>query len=119
MDILSVRYRRLQSSKYDYGHTAIEAEARVEEGETPTDALTKLRAFVDAEVAGVADAEKLIRSIDQLQREIRSLERSREELVADVRRGRAVISEHKQIGRLAREAGLDQAADKLPDGIPF
>ncbi|WP_380873644.1 hypothetical protein ACFB49_42890 [Sphingomonas sp. DBB INV C78] len=119
MKITTVRFRRLESHKHGYGHDAIEAEASVEDGETADEALSALQAWVLARLKQEAEISNHIWSLERLQDNVSSYERTLAGLKKDVERGRKVISDHEKLADLAREHGLDAQASQLGDGVPF
>lgn len=118
MRITAIRYRRLQSHEFGYGHDAVEAEAQIDEGEDAETALDELKAWVQNKLNKSELTRKLSTDLNDLANEVRSLEATRDRLLGEIKANRKIIVEHESLAALAREKGID-AGNLIDDGIPF
>lgn len=118
MKITVVRFRRLQSHDRGYGHDAVEAEAQVEDGETPEEAIDTLKGWVAAQLSHLKKTSELTHSLTQLMTDVKYYEGSLARVQQQIEYNRKILREHDKLAELARANGLDFEADQL-DGIPF
>lgn len=120
MKITAIRYRRLKSQTVGYGHEAVEAEAQVEDGEAPDDALSALKAWVDRHVDAALRHEYNARRAEELANRVAGLESDRDRLRSEVERNREILRQHSKLADLARANGMGEQADLLNgEEIPF
>jgi hypothetical protein len=120
MKITVIRYRRLQSHEFGYGHDAVEAEAQIDEGEDAESALGELKLWVNQRLDGIREVDRHVRTLQTLREQVVSHENERDQLAREIKANRKVIAEHENLAALARENGIDvEAANLIDDGIPF
>ena len=119
MHITTIRVRRLVSGT-GYNHYALEAEARVDDGEEPEDVRERLTNWVDDELRREKALDKMRGDAQSLAYDIKNLERSRDAIRADIARGNKVIEAHESLKQLANEAMLNiPGIVNLGDDLPF
>lgn len=107
MKIVAVRYRKLVSGP-GFSNQAVEAEANLEEGETPEDALFNLSAWVQVQLNGGAACV----DVEALRVEVESLMRQRQQLCVSVATARAELQN-------LREQIAEASGDDLDITLPF
>jgi hypothetical protein len=111
-----IRVHKLMSGP-GYNNHAIAAEAEVPEGADPVVVREELTAWVDAQLRGAREVDDLREVLQAYREQVRSLERTRDGLRADVDRGRAILKNHTKLREHAEANGMD--VGELGELLPF
>lgn len=118
LKITAVRVRKLMSGP-GYNHHAVEAEARVDDGDDAAEVRERLTAWVDGELRGHREIEELSAHRDMLRSDVVRLEDQRDALRKDIAKGTKIIAEHDKLRGMAEAAGLGDVVRELGDPMPF
>ncbi|MDB5552161.1 MAG: hypothetical protein JWL86_2145 [Rhizobium sp.] len=119
MKITTIRFRRLRSHDRGYGHDAVEAEAEVQLGETPDEAFSALKAWVDAKLTEEREIGRINGDLQSLRQQLEHETRDRDRLKKEAEEWRAIARSNADFLELARKAGRDDLIALIDDGIPF
>jgi hypothetical protein len=119
LKITNVGVRKLVTME-GYNNHAVEAQAIVEDGESPEIVLETLTVWVDDRIKYERDQRRLQGRGDYLTRRVADLESEHERLERLISEANAVIEKHGELRELAVKAKLDiPGLNVLGDNLPF